>query len=71
MILWEIYTMTIPFNVAMKSIYKMVAVENYRPQIQKDFNISISNIIRSCWDVDITKRPNFTKICLMLNNVKI
>ncbi len=71
MLLWELYTMTIPFNVKMKTIYNMVAVENFRPEITKDFNHYIANIIRCCWDVEISKRPNFTKIGELLINVKI
>jgi serine/threonine protein kinase len=70
-LLWEIFTMTIPFNVRMKTIYNMVAVENFRPEIPKELNAGVANIIRNCWDVDINKRPNFTKICELLNFIKI
>jgi hypothetical protein len=70
-LLWELYTNTVPFNVKISTLYDYVAVENYRPEITKNFNQDIANLIRLCWDAEPLKRPNFMKIIELINKAKI
>jgi sterile alpha motif and leucine zipper-containing kinase AZK len=70
-LLWELYTCTIPFNVALKVLHQYVAIDNYRPEITKGFNQDIANLIRICWDNDPNKRPSFKMIIEHLNKAKI
>lgn len=70
-LLWELYTCLIPFNVKLNTLYDYVAVENYRPEITKDFDKDIAGLIRLCWDADVNKRPYFKTIIELLNKVKL
>lgn len=70
-LLWELYTCTIPFNVKINTLYDYVAVENFRPEITRDFNQDIANLIRLCWDTDPKKRPTIKKVIELLNKAKI
>jgi serine/threonine protein kinase len=70
-LLWELYTSTIPFNVKINKLYDYVAIDNYRPEITKDFNQDIANLIRLCWDLDPTRRPNFLRIIELINKSRI
>jgi serine/threonine protein kinase len=70
-LLWELYTNTIPFNVKISTLYDYVVIENYRPEITKNFNQDIANLIRLCWDAEPMKRPNFKTIIELINKAKI
>lgn len=70
-LLWELYNMTIPFNVKLTTLYDYVAVQNYRPEIGTNMNRQISELIRKCWDVDPMSRPNMVLIINTLNNVQL
>ena len=70
-LLWELYTSMIPFNVKINTLYDYVAIDNYRPEITKDFNQDIAYLIRLCWDSDFNRRPNFLRILELINKSKI
>lgn len=70
-LLWELYTGTIPFDVKLSTLQDLVVKDNYRPEITKDFNAEIANVIRSCWDKDANKRPDFKTIVDNLNKINI
>jgi serine/threonine protein kinase len=71
MLLWELYTCTIPFNVKIHTLIDLVVRDNYRPEIKPEMNRDISNLIRQCWDSDPNKRPDFKNIINILNKIKI
>jgi serine/threonine protein kinase len=71
MLLWELYTCTIPFDVKLTTVYDFVVKDNYRPEITKDFNHEIANLIRLCWDSDVKKRPEFKEIIQIINKINI
>jgi serine/threonine protein kinase len=66
-LLWELYTCTVPFNISLNNLYNYVVVNGYRPEITKDFNPDIAELIRACWDSDPNKRPGFIKIVEILD----
>jgi hypothetical protein len=68
-LLWEIYKSTQPFNCSMSSLYQLVVKDDLRPEISKNFNSGISNLIKSCWDKNKEKRPDFNKILEILENI--
>ncbi len=70
-LLWELYTLKIPFNVKLSNLYTYVVVNNYRPEIPSDINMSIAELIRACWDSDVNKRPSFKKIIEILDKVEL
>ena len=64
-LLWELYSCTMPFNVTFDKIVDYVAVQNMRPEI-KGFNQNIADLIRRCWDSDPNVRPSFSEIIKFL-----
>lgn len=66
-VLWELYTSLIPFNIKLTNLYTYVVVNEYRPEITIDFNPEIAALIRTCWDANPSKRPNFKQIIKMLD----
>ena len=70
-LLWELYTCTIPFNVSLNMVYDYVVVNGYRPEITNDFNPEIASLIRLCLDEDAAKRPNFKTILEILEICKL
>lgn len=58
MILWEIITNTVPFDVKLTEIKKYVLEEKVRPEVPTNIHKSLSSLIRSCWDSELEKRPN-------------
>ena len=62
MILWEIFTETIPFDVKLSELKKYIIEEKLRPEVSNNLNKNIAELIRNCWDSEIEKRPNCDKI---------
>ena len=67
MILWEILTLTVPFDVKLADIKKYVLEEKVRPQVPVNVNKKLSSLIRNCWDSELSKRPNESEIIDYLN----
>ena len=62
MILWEIITKTVPFEVKLNDIKKYVLEEKVRPEVPINIDKSLSSLIRNCWDSELNKRPNEKEI---------
>ena len=67
MILWEIITNTVPFDVKLADIKKYVLEEKVRPEVPVNINKTLSSIIRNCWDSELSKRPSELDIIEYLN----
>ena len=67
MILWEIITSTVPFDIKLSEIKKYVLEEKVRPEVPVKINKTLSSLIRNCWDSELNKRPNITEIIEYLN----
>ena len=68
-LLWEIFTENIPFNVKLSELKKYIIEEKLRPQVSNQLNKNIAELIRNCWDSEIDKRPNLDKILSVLLKV--
>ena len=68
MILWEIITNTVPFEVKLADIKKYVLEEKVRPEVPIHVHKSLSSLIRNCWDSELDKRPNEKEIIEYLNS---
>ena len=68
MLLWELIVETIPFNVKMKEVYDYVVEQKYRPEITKDIDDDIADLIRLCWHSEPKSRPSFDEIIMKLKN---
>ena len=66
MLLWEIYTETIPFDVKLSELKKYILEEKYRPEVSNELNKEIVELIRACWDSEINNRPSSDKILSVL-----
>ena len=62
MILWEIITKTVPFEVKLNNIKKYVLEEKVRPEVPIHIDKSLSSLIRKCWDSELDKRPTEKEI---------
>lgn len=71
MILWEIFTGLEPFPGISLHQLKILAAEGYRPNIPAAIDEGIKQLIKSCWNVEPIKRPEFNLIyktmCLISN----
>lgn len=71
MILWEIFSGLEPFTRISLQQVKVLACEGYRPNIPDYIEEGIKQLIKSCWNVESTKRPEFSLIyntlCLISN----
>ena len=68
MILWEIITCTVPFDVKLAEIKKYVLEEKVRPEVPINIDKTLSTLIRNCWDSEINKRPTELEIIEYLNS---
>ena len=68
-LIWEVYTSTIPFDVPIKKIIELVVNENLRPEISKQLSSKISQLIRTCWETNSTLRPSFKLIIEQLKSI--
>lgn len=63
MILWEILSMQKPFaGMNRDEFYDLVVRGGHRPDIGKRIPEEVAKLIRSCWDTDPSRRPNFQDI---------
>lgn len=62
LILWELFTETIPFNVKLKDVKNYVLNEKLRPEIKGNIDKEIANLIRECWDTEPGNRPDCESI---------
>ena len=67
MILWELITNTVPFDVKLNEIIEYVLEEKVRPEVPNDINKNLSSFIRNCWDSEFSKRPSEREIIEFLN----
>eukprot|EP00743_Colponemidia_sp_Colp-15_P003008 GILK01003253.1.p1 GENE.GILK01003253.1~~GILK01003253.1.p1 ORF type:complete len:596 (-),score=86.89 GILK01003253.1:171-1913(-) len=62
-ILWELYTNTIPFQgMSVPEIRKCVVDGEYRPSIPPSTPSKYAELIRACWRTQPETRPNFAEI---------
>ena len=63
-ILWELITKQLPYVdwVEMKLLFKHIRENDLRPEIPKTCSPLFSDLIQSCWNADIEKRPTFQQI---------
>ena len=62
MILWEMITNTVPFEVKLSEIKKYVLEEKVRPEVPTNIDKSLTTLIRNCWDSELSKRPSEQEI---------
>jgi hypothetical protein len=67
MIIWEIITNTVPFEVKLPEIKKYVLEEKVRPEVPINTDKSLSNLIRNCWDSELDKRPTEEELIEFFN----
>ena len=67
MVLWEILTNTIPFNLKISEVIDYVVEQKMRPEITKDVDRDIAELIRMCWESENKNRPKFDVIIDILN----
>ena len=68
MILWELITNTVPFEVKLNDIKTYVLEEKVRPEVPENIDQNLSSLIRNCWDSELDKRPTETEIVEYLNS---
>ena len=66
MILWEIITNTVPFDVKLSDVKKYVLEDKVRPEVPTNIDKSLSTLIRNCWDSELIKRPSEKEIIDLL-----
>ena len=69
MLLWELFTNKVPFNVKLKALYNYIVNEKVRPEIPDNLNPILSEVIRRCWDCDINNRPSLSEIDNIISNL--
>lgn len=70
MIVWELITEMKPFkSIGKEELIKKVVIEKSRPKIPDNIPSEISQIIRACWQHEEDKRPPFSKIVTILENL--
>ena len=70
MIVWELITEMKPFKMLQREdLINKVVIEKSRPKIPDNIPTEISQIIRACWQQEEDKRPSFTKILKLLENL--
>ena len=61
--LWELVAFTRPYDrMNREEFYEKVVYGGLRPEISKKFPNDLSNLIKSCWDIDPQVRPSFHSI---------
>lgn len=72
MILWEMLTGDIPFNgFTQMEVALAVVTEKVRPKIPLNCPKNLARLIRTCWDDDPSKRPEFKRIVDVLESLSI
>lgn len=65
-LLWELITETIPFDVTLSELVEYVVEKNCRPQITKEVDQKMTDLIRICWDTNPQKRPGIDNVIIKL-----
>lgn len=72
MILWEMLTGDIPFNgLTQMEVALSVVTQKIRPKIPLNCPKNLARLIRTCWDDDPAKRPEFRRIVDILESCSI
>jgi hypothetical protein len=67
MLMWFMLALEPPFGMySNKMIFDRVFRRGSRPAVFKKWNEMISDIMKCCWDADISQRPSFLEISLCL-----
>jgi hypothetical protein len=67
MIMWYILAMEPPYGLYTNNmIADRVFKRGYRPAVFNRWSESISELMQQCWDADLTKRPSFSDISVVL-----
>lgn len=67
MVLWEIFTNNIPFNLKLSEVINYVVDQKMRPEITRDVDKDIAELIRLCWESENKNRPKLDEIIDILN----
>jgi hypothetical protein len=60
MILWELCTEQEPFpGLSRKRLQQMICQEGFRPEIPSQINEELTQLMKSCWNVEPFSRPTF------------
>lgn len=65
-LLWELITETIPFDVKISELIEYVVTQNLRPEITKQVDKQMTELIRACWDTKPKNRLDIDKVILKL-----
>lgn len=69
MVLWELLTNEVPFDGYNNAdLPSLVVKEGLRPTIPQNTPPDLAQLIKSCWELDPTKRPSFQQITQLLSN---
>eukprot|EP00742_Colponemidia_sp_Colp-10_P003483 GILJ01003710.1.p1 GENE.GILJ01003710.1~~GILJ01003710.1.p1 ORF type:complete len:573 (+),score=49.04 GILJ01003710.1:67-1785(+) len=69
-ILWEMYTRTVPFDgMTLLQIKKFVVDGDYRPSIPPQTPAKLAELIRLCWQSLPESRPSFVEVLGKLNSL--
>ena len=65
----EILTCLIPFNVTSAELHRYVVEGDFRPQIPREANEELQQLIRSCWQREEEKRPDLDLVSSNLQSI--
>lgn len=69
-VVWEILTEQEPFpNVGRARLMQMVARDSLRPEIPQSVDGRLSELIKSCWNTDPSRRPSFSLLLSPLESL--
>jgi serine/threonine protein kinase len=66
---YEILTGNVPFDGFPQCAIHGKVMEGVRPKLPCHIDMSLSNLIQICWDIDPQKRPTFLEICSRLQDI--
>ena len=69
-ILWELLSFKKPFvGYGLDKFYDQVVNNGVRPNVDSKWPKDLKDLISSCWDAEIGKRPNFQEIVAILEAI--
>ena len=70
LIVWQMATDKVPFSGLTTADFVAAVVTNSeRPKISKSWPDGFSELLKSCWHQDFTKRPSFDEIVVTLQDL--
>ena len=69
---WELYTRRVPYrelNLSPSALVVKVVRDGLRPDLPKHCPRKVKNLLRACWHKDPAKRPPFTEILKMIEDM--